>query len=308
LMDQVADGVFPHRALEIQKLWMHQGMRNAMDMSMRKTAAAITEINNSLLLIPDGTNGSKFTDQELVGLIEWSFPPNWARSSTLRAMFPLSEQMQSAFQNAKQSSGTRPWIRSTRRPMMTTTTTGNQVRKICCESPKKWTERQRFFCKNCWSNCTRDTSKCYFLKDKTQRFNGKTSDNNKEAGQKERPFSRRTFRKEVNTIARKASKKGALGVYASVLKRQQDKESKAIMAKRCAEEMEDSSSLEDFISVNNVEKPVPHSLAKPIPCKIIKRAVVAQIKVAKEDKKKAYKRTEKEGALSEAVNSEQHTA
>jgi predicted kinase len=75
-------------------------------------------------------------------------------------------------------------------------------------------------------------SKCYFLKDKTQRFNGKTSDTNKEAGQKKRPFSRRTFRKEVNTLARKAVKKGALGIYASTLKRQQDKESKAKMAKR----------------------------------------------------------------------------
>jgi hypothetical protein len=55
-------------------------------------------------------------------------------------------------------------------------------------------------------------SNCYFLKDKTQWFNGKTSHTNKEAGQKERPFSRRTFLKEVNTLARKAVKKGAFGV------------------------------------------------------------------------------------------------
>jgi hypothetical protein len=57
------------------------------------------------------------------------------------------------------------------------------------------------------------------LKDKTQRLNGKTSDNNKEASQKERLFSRCTFCKEVNTLARKGVKKGALGVYASALKR-----------------------------------------------------------------------------------------
>jgi hypothetical protein len=34
----------------------------------------------------------------------------------------------------------------------------------------------------------------------------------------------------VNTLARKASKKNALGLYASALKRQQDKESKAKQA------------------------------------------------------------------------------
>jgi hypothetical protein len=69
------------------------------------------------------------------------------------------------------------------------------------------------------------------LKNKTQRFNRKNSENNKEASQRERPFSRCTFQKEVNTLARKARKKGALGVYASALKRQQDKESKTKVAK-----------------------------------------------------------------------------
>jgi hypothetical protein len=148
-------------------------------------------------------------------------------------------------------------------------------------------------------------SKCYFLKDKTQWFNGKTSDNNKEASQKECPFSRCTFRKDVNTLARKAVKKGALGVYASALKRQQDKESKAKMAKRRAMENEDSSSSEDSVSVHNIEKQVPCSLAKPIPCKIVKRTLVAKVSLAKDTKKKASKSIEKGDALSEAVNNMQ---
>jgi hypothetical protein len=126
----------------------------------------------------------------------------------------------------------------------------------------------------------------FFEGQKTQRFNGKTSDTNKEASQKERPFSRRTFRKEVNTLARKAVKKGALSVYASALKRQQDKESKAKMAKRRALENEDSSLSEDSVSVHNIEKQVPRSLAKPIPRKIVKRTLVAKGSLAKDTKKK----------------------
>jgi hypothetical protein len=178
---------------------------------------------------------------------------------------------------------------------MTTITT---TRKISLANPSRVLQNNgpnnngSFFCKHCGCNRTHDTSKCYFLKDKTQRFKGKTSDSNKEAGQKERPFSPRTFRKEVNTLARKASKKGALGVYASALKRQQDKESKAKMAKRRVEEMEDS------ISVNNVEKLVPRSLAKPIPCKIVKRTLVAKVSLAKDSKKKAAIRVLKRKMLS----------
>jgi hypothetical protein len=69
-MDSVAMAVFPHRALEIQKLWMNQGMRKPYNLSTCKTAAAITKINNSLPLFPLGNQESKFTDQELVGLLE----------------------------------------------------------------------------------------------------------------------------------------------------------------------------------------------------------------------------------------------
>jgi hypothetical protein len=66
-----------------------------------------------------------------------------------------------------------------------------------------------------------------------------------------------TFRKEVNTFARKAGRKRVLGLYAAALKRKQDKESKDKVAKHCAIEVEDSSSSEDSISVNNLEKPIP---------------------------------------------------
>jgi hypothetical protein len=127
-----------------------------------------------------------------------------------------------------------------------------------------------------------------------QRFEKKNLTSNKEASKKDRPFSCPTFRKEVNTLARKASKKNALGLYTSALKRQQDKESKAKQAKRRAIESEDSSSSEDSISVNNLEK--------PIPCKTnyklnIARAVT-KTKPSKKDNKKGKKEEKDIGFLS----------
>jgi hypothetical protein len=77
-MDQVSNAVFPHRALEIQKLWMVQGMKKPYDLSSRKTAAAITKINNCLPIFPLGLPASKFTDQEVIGVLEWLLPLAWS--------------------------------------------------------------------------------------------------------------------------------------------------------------------------------------------------------------------------------------
>jgi hypothetical protein len=118
----------------------------------------------------------------------------------------------------------------------------------------------QFYCQNCGLNRTHVTAKCYFLKNKTwqtQCSEKKNSTTDKEASRKNCPFSRRTFCKEGNTLVRKAGKKRVLGIYAAALKREQDKESKAKVVKHRAIEAGDSSSSEDSISVNNLEKPIP---------------------------------------------------
>jgi hypothetical protein len=87
-MDQVSNTVFPHRALEIQKLWMVQGMKKPYDLSTCKTAAAITKINNCLPVFPLGLPASKFTDQEVVGLLKWLLPSTWRKKFNLDGYVP----------------------------------------------------------------------------------------------------------------------------------------------------------------------------------------------------------------------------
>jgi hypothetical protein len=82
-MDQVSSAVFPHRALEIQKLWMVRGMKKPYELLTRKTAAAIMKINNCLPVFPLGLPASRFTDQEVVGLLEWSLPSTWRKKFNL---------------------------------------------------------------------------------------------------------------------------------------------------------------------------------------------------------------------------------
>ena len=73
----VAMTVFPHRAFEIQRLWMNRRMFKPVELTTRQTSAAINRLNNSLPLLPGGSEGPKFTENEIVELLEWSLPPTW---------------------------------------------------------------------------------------------------------------------------------------------------------------------------------------------------------------------------------------
>ena len=87
-MAAVATTVFPHRALEVQRLWMTRSMKKQYDLSTQKTAAAITQINNCLPLFPGGLPTSKFSDAEVVGLLEWSLPQLWRDKFDLKGYTP----------------------------------------------------------------------------------------------------------------------------------------------------------------------------------------------------------------------------
>ena len=80
--------VFPHRALEIQKNWMNRRMFKPIELTTRQTAAAINRLNNALPLFPTGTEASKFSAAEIIGLLEWSLPPEWRTKFDLDGYVP----------------------------------------------------------------------------------------------------------------------------------------------------------------------------------------------------------------------------
>jgi len=84
----VTASVFPHRALEIQKLWMNRKMFKPVELSTRQTAAAINQLNNALPLFPNGSDESKFSAAKIVGLLEWSLPPKWRTKFNLDGYVP----------------------------------------------------------------------------------------------------------------------------------------------------------------------------------------------------------------------------
>jgi hypothetical protein len=275
----VAHSVFPHRALETQRLWMNRGMRKPAELSARKTASAISKINSCLPLFPGGNQDSKFSEPELVGLLEWSLPQAW------RNKFDLDGYIPTQGTRAKLILECEAIERSevTKKDMNDNNNNNNNKKQ---EKPKfgktGGTPRNRegrgngFFCKNCGRNRSHVTADCYFLKNAQRNEAGQPQHG--EAKKPGRPFSRRTFRKEVNTLARKAAKKKALGMYKAALKREQDKDSnkKKVAFKDTGDE--DSSTSEDSVSINNLEKKIPRKMKE--------KPTIITVKKSKNDTKK----------------------
>jgi hypothetical protein len=84
----VAKNIFPHRALEIQKIWMRRQIRKPKDMPVRKLFAIITKMNNSLARFPEADENDKFEQSELLEVIEWSLPYEWRAKFDLKSYIP----------------------------------------------------------------------------------------------------------------------------------------------------------------------------------------------------------------------------
>ena len=253
-LEAVAATVFPHRALEIQKLWMNRRMYKPAELTTRQTAAAINRLNNALPLFPGGTDDSKFTEVQVVELLEWSLPPTWRAKFDLDGYIPtlgsksrLIEACEAIERNetiaendgnkkGKKGKGEKAKIENS----------GPSQRKD--EGKKK-----KFFCTEHGYNPTHSTSDCWTIKNRAFKNDGSGGS---KTTQPARSFTNKGFRKEVNLLARASSKKKVLGQYALAVQREQAKLAKKTN-KRKKSEQDDS---DDDISVEVIEAPVRHAI------------------------------------------------
>ena len=193
----VSATVFPHRALETQRTWMSRYMRKPFDMSSRSCSAAISRINNALPLFPNVNASSKFTESEMIGLLEWSLPKSWRDQFNLKGFDPSANTREQLVFECEIIERHIPAVdpekdnKSEKKE--------NKFRKSGGNN-KKGDEKQRaqYHCKECGSNRTHDTKDCFKIKNREKRAadgNGYKKPYEKQA------FSKRTFRKEVNVLA-----------------------------------------------------------------------------------------------------------
>jgi Tfp pilus assembly protein PilE len=210
----IAITVFPHRALEIQRLWMTRGMRKPYKMTTRKTAATITWINNALPLFPGGTDASKFSNTEVIGLLEWSLPPSWRSKFDLDGYIPtvdskakLIENCETIERNQNDTPQAKP-AHKDKKSKRDKSSNGTKNRESGTNNK---------YCLEHGKNSTHNTSDCFTLKNRKE--NGQKG-NEKSGKAFGRSFSNHNFRKELNAMMKESSKKEVLDLYASAIARQ----------------------------------------------------------------------------------------
>ncbi len=270
----VTKSVFPHRALEIQKLWMQRGMKKPYNLSTRKTAAAITRINNALPLFPEGSEESKFSTKQIVELLEWCLPQAWRTKFDLDGYVPthdskarLIEACEAIERHQKEEAD------STSKKQK-----GKDKKDGKSTSGKKNSGDKTFYCSLHGKNSTHDSVDCFSLKKKQAGNNGNAKSSNKDG--KAHSFSNRAFRKEINLLACNSSKKEVLEMYATALAREQAKLAKqAKKRKQCSNNDAESDS-DMSVDVMEVIPPPPK---KPALKKANKKKVSFSEKTAEEE-------------------------
>ena len=138
----------------------------------------------------------------------------------------------------------------------------------------------KYYCTECGKG-NHSTDRCSILKARRERSEG----NGAHAGPK--PYSKRTFRKEINAIARRAGKHDGLGIFAQALKREEKKATRASKpaskkrtsskrAARAAAKEDSSSSSESDESIHlmdTMDSPIPrkHAAAAKVPTRVATR-------------------------------------
>ena len=253
-MEAVAQTVFPHRALETQKLWMNRSMFKPRSLTTRATSAAISRINNALPHFPEGTDGDKFSEVTLVGMLEWSLPALWREQFDLKGYIPTQHDRKRLIAECE---AIERHVQD-EKPDKETGAKKKKKRSSNERSTEK-TDKNKFYCSEHGHNPTHSTSDCYTLKNREKHAKkvGKPTEN--------RSFSNKAFRKELNMLSRKSSKKKVLDLYSTAIKKEKAKlAAKTKKAKAKDDVMSDESESDESVCVIDVAEEPPIKKRKEV--------------------------------------------
>lgn len=255
-LKEVAENVFPHRALEMQKLWMRRGLKKPTDMSFRALSSAVNRMNNALPYFPGATRESKLTEFDLIEVLEWAVPATW------RAKFDWDNFVPTMHPREKLLKVCAAIERNTTEaPTAPPTKYGDRK-----EGPKKKgthfgkskhappVRKGAFFCSHHGHNNTHTSNDCFVLKN--QPGGGGH-------GKDGKPLStKKLFKKELHLLAKlPGAKLKALEAYSAIIEKEKNKLGKAKKALTKTKEAQSSDSDDESIHIMDVI-PAPPSAKK----------------------------------------------
>jgi hypothetical protein len=223
-LQAVTSTVFPFWALEMQQQWMQRRMHKPADLSTRQMAAAINKLNNALPLFPLGSTESKFSEKEIVGLLEWLLPQAWRSKFDLDGYIPtlhskthLTEACEAIERNTLVPEKTKPQQDNNNDHSNKNSHAGNKKVENNKNECKRLNSKLWKHCTVHGHNALHDSSECYTLKNQTKP-GGQIVGAKANSSQ---TFTAKRFRKKVNMLAQKLSKKKVLELYANAVKQEQ---------------------------------------------------------------------------------------
>jgi hypothetical protein len=187
--------IFPYCALETQKQWMSKYARKLYKMGAKQFVTLMSRINNYITFFPNATVLSKYSEEELLNILEFAVPPHWRKALDLRDYLPTSDdkarfisECECVKQNktplAKERDGSDNDHTSNKK-----TKFAKSEKSVTKSGKKTNMESGPMYCTHCKTD-THVTERCWKLRKIARE---------KELSEKISPYSKRTFRKEVNT-------------------------------------------------------------------------------------------------------------
>ena len=244
-LEAVTHTVFPYCALETQCLWINRKMLKPSELTTRQMAASINRLNNALPFFPTGTESSKFTEMEIIGLLEWSLPAPWRAKFDLDGYIPTLHSKTRLIE-ACEAIERNELVLETSKSKEETIHSNKTVKRISAIASNKPGEKQKHssskkhYCSEHGQNPNHSTADCWTLQNRAKPSGQVSKD--------KRTFSNKHLRNEINLLAKQSSKKKVLDMYASVIKREQSKLGKKSAKRKKADQPESDS--EDKMSVN----------------------------------------------------------
>jgi hypothetical protein len=87
----VTNQIFPYRALETQKQWMSKYARTPYKMGAKQFVTSMSWINNYIPFFPNAAVLSKYSEEELLNILEFAVLPHWRKAFELRDNLPTCD-------------------------------------------------------------------------------------------------------------------------------------------------------------------------------------------------------------------------
>eukprot|EP00957_Ditylum_brightwellii_P068437 5196069-Ditylum_brightwellii.AAC.1 len=167
-LDDVAEHVFPEKAGQTQKCYMHRNLQLVGEMTIKEWVAQVLELSEYLKNFPvHNRNQVQPLDKDkILDILEYGVPVVWRREFTVQGFDPVDQGLKKFVEFCTRLESCEP---SADKPKDEKSSKPQNARKRKANVPTKPTGEKKFYCDLHGCNKTHDTKDCYELKQHMKR-------------------------------------------------------------------------------------------------------------------------------------------